>query len=183
MYAYGSFPPAEDAWCAAAPGAAVRLWLWQGPGIRANQRCGERFVGSSSKERPPMPALQGNHSCGAQMLCKFCDVLPRARMSVCRIYYASPYCVQGTFAYMAPEVMNNHQSSRRSSYDARASDLWSCGVVLYAMLMGQYPFPQELHQLPAALQAMACQNFKLPGRLSPGCRLVIGLAFSQTKGP
>ena len=37
--------------------------------------------------------------------------------------------------YMAPEVMHS-----RAGYDARGADVWSCGVCLFAMLTGRFPF-------------------------------------------
>ena len=45
----------------------------------------------------------------------------------------------GTPDYMAPEVV----STSGNSYDAKQSDMWSCGVVLYVMLVGQYPFSRN----------------------------------------
>ena len=40
----------------------------------------------------------------------------------------------GTPAYMSPELINKEE------YDGYASDVWACGVVLYAMINGQFPF-------------------------------------------
>lgn len=43
----------------------------------------------------------------------------------------------GTINYLAPEVFGNH------GYDGHVADLWSCGVILYALLTRQLPFEDE----------------------------------------
>jgi len=45
----------------------------------------------------------------------------------------------GTPAYLAPEMLDQRQ------YDGPGVDVWSCGVMLYVMLVGSYPFedPQD----------------------------------------
>ena len=60
---------------------------------------------------------------------------------------------------MAPEVV----STNGNSYDAKMSDLWSCGVVLYVMLAGQYPFSrtsdaklQEEHRVGEVISFECC---------------------------
>lgn len=47
------------------------------------------------------------------------------------------YTPCGAFAYMAPEII------RGARYDGKKADIWSCGVILYALLAGYPPFQDE----------------------------------------
>lgn len=49
----------------------------------------------------------------------------------------------GTPVYMAPEVIFIN-----SKYDAKKADVWSCGIILYAMVYGYYPFNPADPKLP-----------------------------------
>jgi len=40
----------------------------------------------------------------------------------------------GTPSYMAPEI------TRKSDYEGNPVDIWACGVLLYVMLVGAFPF-------------------------------------------
>jgi len=69
----------------------------------------------------------------------------------------STYC--GTTDYAAPEVLRNQP------YDGRLTDIWSIGVVLFAMLSGCFPFKNVNNQMGGI--------FSFPPSMSPEARELI----------
>jgi serine/threonine-protein kinase SRK2 len=68
--------------------------------------------------------------------------LPLPLLKICDFGYSKADTMSvakskvGTLTYMAPEVLVN----RDGKYDGKVADIWSCGVMLYVMLYGRYPF-------------------------------------------
>ncbi|KAI9846471.1 MAG: hypothetical protein M1838_001255 [Thelocarpon superellum] len=65
----------------------------------------------------------------------------------------------GSPNYAAPEILEGKQ------YHGSDVDIWSCGVVLYAMLVGRTPFDDV--DVPSILRNIKAGRFDMPSRLSP----------------
>jgi serine/threonine protein kinase len=67
--------------------------------------------------------------------------------------------IVGTASYMAPEVARVYGISQKAAYDSKV-DLWAAGVILYVLLVGDFPWklegPRVVHQkeLRSALDAL-----------------------------
>ena len=60
----------------------------------------------------------------------------------------------GSPHYAAPEVISG------KPYDGPAADIWSCGIILFALLVGKLPFDDD--DCPALLQKIAIGKFDMP---------------------
>ena len=71
----------------------------------------------------------------------------------------------GTPNYVAPEVLEDR------GYDGRMADVWSCGVVLFAVLAGYLPFDEPT--IPALFKKIQDADFSYPAWFSPEVRSVL----------
>ena len=66
----------------------------------------------------------------------------------------------GSPNYAAPEVISG------KLYAGPEVDVWSCGVILYVLLVGRLPFDDEY--IPALFKKIAQGSYSIPSYLSPG---------------
>ncbi|KAF8433219.1 kinase-like domain-containing protein [Boletus edulis BED1] len=71
----------------------------------------------------------------------------------------------GSPHYAAPEVVMGR------AYDGRASDIWSCGVILFALLAGRLPFDDE--DLGTLLDKVKSGRYEMPKGIEPDARDLI----------
>ncbi|MEW5304040.1 MAG: hypothetical protein WDW38_003165 [Sanguina aurantia] len=109
------------------------------------------------------------------------DSSPRPLVKICDFGYSkhekfqsAPGSRVGTPAYLAPEVI---LTTKGKTYDGKIADIWSCGVMLYVMLVGAYPFerPEDKHdnqKLQKMIQRILHVDYAIPAhiRLSDECK-------------
>ncbi|XP_057768455.1 serine/threonine-protein kinase SRK2I-like [Salvia miltiorrhiza] len=110
------------------------------------------------------------------------DGSPAPRLKICDFGYSKssllhsqPKSTVGTPAYIAPEVLH------RKEYDGKLADVWSCGVTLYVMLVGAYPFedPENPKDFRKTIQRVINVQYSIPEHvlISEECRHLISRIF------
>ncbi|KAJ6807258.1 putative serine/threonine-protein kinase SAPK7 [Iris pallida] len=96
------------------------------------------------------------------------DGCPAPRLKICDFGYSKssllhsrPKSTVGTPAYIAPEVLS------RREYDGKLADVWSCGVTLYVMLVGAYPFedPDDPKNFRKTIGRIMAVQYKIPDHI------------------
>ncbi|XP_064963728.1 serine/threonine-protein kinase SAPK7-like isoform X2 [Musa acuminata AAA Group] len=110
------------------------------------------------------------------------DGSPAPRLKICDFGYSKssllhsrPKSTVGTPAYIAPEVLS------RREYDGKQADVWSCGVTLYVMLVGAYPFEDQRDpkNFRKAIGRIMSVQYKIPDHvhISQDCKQLISRIF------
>ncbi|WOL11851.1 serine/threonine-protein kinase SAPK7 isoform X1 [Canna indica] len=110
------------------------------------------------------------------------DGSPAPRLKICdfgysksSILHSRPKSTVGTPAYIAPEVLS------RREYDGKTADVWSCGVTLYVMLVGSYPFedPDDPRNFRKTIGRIVSAQYKIPSyvHISQECKQILSSIF------
>ncbi|MEW5313569.1 MAG: hypothetical protein WDW38_005127 [Sanguina aurantia] len=110
------------------------------------------------------------------------DGNPAPRLKICDFGYSKsaldsqPKSTVGTPAYIAPEVL------QRKEYNGQTADVWSCGVTLFVMLVGAYPFedPADPRNFRKTIQRIMGVKYAFPAnqRISPECLDLVARIFN-----
>ncbi|KAG0502885.1 hypothetical protein HPP92_002957 [Vanilla planifolia] len=110
------------------------------------------------------------------------DGNPTPQLKICDFGYSKsallhsqPKSTVGTPAYIAPEVLS------RNEYDGKVADVWSCGVTLYVMLVGSYPFeePEDPKNFRKTINRILAVQYSISDyvRVSADCRHLLSRIF------
>nr|AFK42988.1 unknown [Lotus japonicus] len=110
------------------------------------------------------------------------DGSPAPRLKICDFGYSKssllhsrPKSTVGTPVYIAPEVLS------RREYDGKLADVWSCGVTLYVMLVGAYPFedPEDPRNFRKTINRIMAVQYKIPDyvHITQDCRHLLSRIF------
>lgn len=134
--------------------------------------------------------ISGVSYCHAMQICHrdlklentLLDGSPAPRLKICDFGYSKssllhsqPKSTVGTPAYIAPEVLS------KKEYDGKIADVWSCGVTLYVMLVGAYPFedPEDPKNFRKTIGRILSAQYSIPNYvyISAECRHLLSRIF------
>ncbi|GLJ46954.1 hypothetical protein SUGI_0990850 [Cryptomeria japonica] len=91
------------------------------------------------------------------------------------LLHSQPKSTVGTPAYIAPEVLSKRE------YDGKIADVWSCGVTLYVMLVGAYPFedPEDPRNFRNTIGRILSVQYSIPNYVyvTTECRHLLSRIF------
>ncbi|XP_043714121.1 serine/threonine-protein kinase SAPK7-like [Telopea speciosissima] len=97
------------------------------------------------------------------------------RFSMCSLLHSRPKSLVVAPEYVAPEVITEEE------YNGMFADVWSCGVALYVMLVGGYPFedPADPDNLRKTIARITTVQYKFPSYiyLSQDCKQLLSRIF------
>ncbi|XP_021725435.1 serine/threonine-protein kinase SAPK1-like [Chenopodium quinoa] len=110
------------------------------------------------------------------------DGSSESRLKICdfgysksAVLHSQPKSTVGTPAYIAPEVLS------RKEYDGKIADVWSCGVTLYVMLVGAYPFEDadDPRNFKTTIARILSVHYSIPDyvRVSSDCNHLLSRIF------
>uniref|UniRef100_A0A2N9F4S5 non-specific serine/threonine protein kinase n=1 Tax=Fagus sylvatica TaxID=28930 RepID=A0A2N9F4S5_FAGSY len=123
---------------------------------------------------PTHLAIVMEYAAGGELFERICTA-GRFTEDESSVLHSQPKSTVGTPAYIAPEVLS------KKEYDGKIADVWSCGVTLYVMLVGAYPFedPEDPRNFRKTLQRILSVHYSIPGyvRISMECRHLLSRIF------
>lgn len=91
------------------------------------------------------------------------------------LLHSQPKSTVGTPAYIAPEVLKHRH------YDGERADVWSCGVTLYVLMVGAYPFEdqQDPRNFRRTIEHIMAVRYVIPPdvEMSANCRDLLQRIF------
>ncbi|MBA0833595.1 hypothetical protein Goarm_006027, partial [Gossypium armourianum] len=116
------------------------------------------------------------------------DGSPAPRLKICDFGYSKssllhsrPKSTVGTPAYIAPEVLSRREYDGKDWISFQMADVWSCGVTLYVMLVGAYPFEdqEDPKNFRKTISRIMSIQYKIPDyvHISQDCRHLLSRIF------
>ncbi|CAI0422183.1 unnamed protein product [Linum tenue] len=121
---------------------------------------------------PTHLAIVMEYAAGGELFEKICNA---GRFSEDEARFFFQQLISGVSYCHSMEVLS------RKEYDGKIADVWSCGVTLYVMLVGGYPFedPDDPRNFKKTIQRILSVHYSIPDyvRVSKECKHLLSTIF------